>query len=161
MKTTPEKLDARLRGMSADELREMAANIVKLLYLVHDEENPEPVLDSDKEWDGDTLELIAEEMSDARLCVPSIAACDESGAAAAALSVWVLSISHRHGSGVSVHATASGANAALYDWVCEYWPQESATRGVTMPEKPEDAVARYFELVEDELAEIEQAKVES
>lgn len=53
--------------MTADELREFAAKVVRILYLVHDEENDPAVLDSANEWDQGTIERVAEEVDAAGL----------------------------------------------------------------------------------------------
>lgn len=60
--------------MTADELREFAAKVVRILYLVHDEENDPPVLDSANEWDQGTIERVAEEVDAAGLHPEKVAA---------------------------------------------------------------------------------------
>jgi hypothetical protein len=63
--------------------------------------------------------------------------------------VWVLVISHRHGTGVDgVFASPESADAALYNWVDQYWDEE--VRGAEpRPDDPKEAIAVYFDHVEE------------
>jgi hypothetical protein len=80
------------------------------------------------------------------------------------MKIWTLYISHRHGGGIhGVYDTEAAAEAAVDAWVDEYWDDE-VRKNWRYPhkKKPGDkAEARefYFEVVEDESAEIEECNL--
>ncbi len=63
--------------------------------------------------------------------------------------VHVLTIEHRHGVNVYVHASAYGAGVALLDFIDEWWNTEF-DEDVEKPDDPDALVAAYFEGVESE-----------
>lgn len=65
--------------------------------------------------------------------------------------VYVLLITHRFGTDVTVHTTRRAARDDLHAYVQEEWEREL---GGTMPVDPDEAIARYFEDVEDEFYEL-------
>lgn len=67
MTTTIEKLNAKLATMPVEQLREFAANVVRILYLDWNEEGDADCLDSEKEWTHDAIERIADECDAAGL----------------------------------------------------------------------------------------------
>ena len=76
------------------------------------------------------------------------------------MNVWVLNIDHQHGNNISVHATEAGAVAELYEYVSDFWEQETAREDfLTNPEIPMDqqeAIRAYFTLWTDEYYSIEE-----
>lgn len=88
MKTTVERLNAKIKAMDRFELELMASNVVQSLYLSHftredltdDEQDLIPddfdgseLLDSEREWDGDTLKNVAGDIENAGLNVGKLA----------------------------------------------------------------------------------------
>jgi hypothetical protein len=71
--------------------------------------------------------------------------------------VWTCSITHRHGSFVTVHTSKTLARAAVATYVTEQWPNEI---GDEMPDDPEEAIEQYFEEVEGEYADIDDTEVD-
>lgn len=54
-----------------------------------------------------------------------------------------LVITHEHGVNTTVHDSRRGAEAALLEYVKQWWPMEAGP-GVPMPEKPARAIEDYF-----------------
>ncbi len=78
MKTTIEKLTAKVRSMDRAELELLALNVVQSLYAQPDFEGDDfevaTVLDSEKEWEcADVLESVAGDVSNAGLSPTAIA----------------------------------------------------------------------------------------
>jgi hypothetical protein len=70
------------------------------------------------------------------------------------VTVWVLSIDHRHGTNVYVHETEPGAKDSLVDYVRENWEDEVG-RGFSEldaepPADDQEAIDAYFDEVADE-----------
>jgi hypothetical protein len=74
------------------------------------------------------------------------------------LPVWILRISHRHGSDVTVHRTQDGAMDALYQYVYQWWSSEGL-RG-RCPENRDRAIARYFEAQADEYWDLDAGELQ-
>jgi hypothetical protein len=72
------------------------------------------------------------------------------------MNVWVLIIDHREGRTVTVHTTQALAERALNDWCDEWW--ESELGKMTRPADG-DLIAAYFDMVQDESADIEICKI--
>jgi hypothetical protein len=66
------------------------------------------------------------------------------------VSVKVLTISHKHGTDVTVHRNEASARKALYDFAVEWWDGQDP-----LPSTPAAAVNAYFSLNEDESWEID------
>lgn len=61
----------------------------------------------------------------------------------------VLTIEHRHGANVHVHATEAGANATLHKYVCNWWQDAVVRQGVgVMPSDPQEAIDVYFDAMQ-------------
>jgi hypothetical protein len=90
--------------------------------------------------------------------------------------VWVLTILHRHGQDITVHATPDSAQRWLHNYVDEWWHELDINRHVdeslvprtrtsegdlvlTNFEDVEDPVTTYFDAVEDEHANIEEMPI--
>lgn len=68
--------------------------------------------------------------------------------------VWVVTVNHRHGSGaLGAYRSEEEANERLFGWVKEWWEREV---GGEMPTDRAEAIAAYFEAVEDEDATIDE-----
>ncbi len=65
--------------------------------------------------------------------------------------VFVLRISHRHGTDVSVAATEEAAERELYAYVTSNWSElrERIGRQVRQPKTPKIAIERYFEVMNE------------
>lgn len=70
------------------------------------------------------------------------------------MKVWVLAISHRHGTDVSVHRSEAGALDNLFSYVGDWW-ENDAPREEVIPHDRGEAIDRYFELVTDEFYSLE------
>ena len=66
--------------------------------------------------------------------------------------VYVLAISHRHGTNISVFTTEEKGYEALDEFVKEWWDTEITSE--QMPDDRDGRISRYFELV-DESYELE------
>jgi len=90
-------------------------------------------------------------------------------------SVWVLTILHRHGQDITIHATQDSAHRWLHNYVEEWWDEletrpvdEGLVPWVVEPDGTkvlanfgdvEDPVTTYFDAVEDEHANIEEMPI--
>ena len=61
------------------------------------------------------------------------------------MTIYVLTIEHRHGTNISVHQTRAGAEASLDEYVREYWHELSRERPPEMPKAAEERIEIYFE----------------
>ncbi len=79
--------------------------------------------------------------------------------------VWVLTVDHRHGQDMWVHETEAGAKGSLAGYVREWWSELTGrwdAREDLPAEAPDDddeAIATYFENVDDEWSTLNQAAV--
>ena len=65
------------------------------------------------------------------------------------MTVSVLTISHRHGTDITVYAERSLADAALLEFVDAWWADEMGD--AEPPEDPDQRIAAYFdEMIENE-----------
>lgn len=75
--------------------------------------------------------------------------------------IFVLTISHRHGGDIYVHQTREGAERNLEGY-CRMWWEEAAWNDEddgedpAEPEDPTELITRYFSLMEDESYSIEE-----
>jgi len=65
-------------------------------------------------------------------------------------SVFVLRVSHGHGTDILASLSESGALKALYNFVAEFWDSDEAIENFSQQE----AIDAYFEQAEDEDYEI-------
>lgn len=65
---------------------------------------------------------------------------------------WVLHINHKHGDNITIHRTEAGAQKRLAGYVDEWWEHETTSE--PKPDKPDEAVAQYFQIVEPEYYEL-------
>lgn len=63
--------------------------------------------------------------------------------------IYILTINHRHGSGVTAHKSQEGALKALADYVAVEWENEMPD-GEPIPENEGDAISHYFSKMEDQ-----------
>jgi len=57
--------------------------------------------------------------------------------------VWVLSVTHKHGTNISVHRNQEGALNSLASYVAGEWSQEMP-HGAILPEDDGAAIEAYF-----------------
>ncbi|RKR88318.1 hypothetical protein BDK92_2629 [Micromonospora pisi] len=66
--------------------------------------------------------------------------------------LWVVSISHRHGTTVEVHQSESAARRGVAEFAREWWPEVSGHHGcpVDPPTADEEVTRLYFDTAQDE-----------
>ena len=79
--------------------------------------------------------------------------------------VWVLTITHKHGTDVRAFATEDGALNALGDYTGEWWESVAdvgSSDGSPVPEPTDrdERITRYFEQIGDEWFTLEQVTIE-
>lgn len=63
------------------------------------------------------------------------------------MKVHVLSIVHRHGTNLTVHATRAGARKELHGYVADSW--DEVWLGEPAPTDQDEAIDRYFDRARD------------
>jgi hypothetical protein len=72
--------------------------------------------------------------------------------------VYLLRVDHRHGVNSTIHATYESGKRGLLDYVKHSWEWE--LDNAPMPDDGDETIAKYFELVEDELYTLDQLLVQ-
>lgn len=65
------------------------------------------------------------------------------------MTVWFLSIEHKHGSDTTIHASEAGARACLATYCREWWeevaPEDADGEPMSPPEQDDDVIRAYFD----------------
>lgn len=65
------------------------------------------------------------------------------------MKVWILSITHKHGTDLTAYRKEASARQALWAFVESWWDDEMG-KDTPFPDDNAEAIAAYFEKVEDE-----------
>lgn len=76
------------------------------------------------------------------------------------IKIAVLTIEHRHGTDTTIHGSREEAEAAIVDFVDQWWDTE-VPKEVKKPSDPAKRSEAYFEHVEGEFADITDHEIES
>lgn len=73
--------------------------------------------------------------------------------------VYVLIIHFRHGEDTYVYDTEDKANDAIFEYVKEWWNEETEAINGNIPKDKTEAIKLYFEVMEEEWADIRKCKI--
>ena len=75
------------------------------------------------------------------------------------ITIWITHISHKHGDDLYASTTPEAADKVVRDYADEWWDQEIDVSH-SKPEDPIQMVEEYFEAMDDESYQIQEAQIE-
>lgn len=75
------------------------------------------------------------------------------------MKVWIVAISHRHGTNYEAAATHEAALSIAAAFARQWWHEWPGLHDEDIPADDEAAMERYFEIADDEFCEITETEV--